>query len=55
MSSEEVDESENSTAPRWRRSESPPDPWDLNDDQKGVDDWAFEIIGEEVDYDGNVL
>ena len=55
MSSEEVEESENSTALRWRRSETPPDPWNLDDDQTKVEDWAFEIIGEEISDDGKVL
>ncbi len=27
---------------------TPPDPWNLDEDQTKVEDWAFEIIGEEV-------
>jgi hypothetical protein len=39
---------------RWRASEPPPDPWG---DVDGADDegnWRFQIIGEEVDYEGNI-
>ncbi len=54
MSSEEVDVLQDWTA-RWRRSETPPDPWNLDEDQTKVEDWAFEIIGEEVDDEGKVL
>lgn len=56
MSSEGIEEVEVSTTPRWEKSPSPPDPWgDIDSFGDGSGNWQFDIIGEEVDYDGTVL
>jgi histone-lysine N-methyltransferase SUV39H len=39
---------------RWRASEPPPDPWGDVDGADEEGNWRFQIIGEEVDHEGNI-
>lgn len=54
--SDEIDQlqSDSKAKKRWRASEPPPDPWGDVDGADAEGKWRYKIIGEEVDYEGDI-